>query len=258
MRGQTLRTVALLTFMLSLGLGVVAYRMSVPEPAAAPVEIPQTRTVVAIEPLEADEPIPAGDVALRAVELRPDSGFGRPEDVVGRRPSRRVEVGEPLLASHFREGGVLSLGLREGERAVAVRVDGVVGLGGFARPGDLVDVLFFAKRDGREVEATQARILLESARVLTFGKVADAAGPDRPALDARTAVLAVPRDEAPMLLLADSAGKLRLALRDVQTLGPSARPARSASIELNELVEERRRQQGGGGPSTVVYRGLER
>jgi pilus assembly protein CpaB len=95
----------------------------------------------------------------------------------------------------------LALKVAEGERAVAVKVDESIGAGNRIRPGDFVDVFFVLRRDGNEIDQSQARLLLSRKRVLAYGAASvdalssaektegkQANGPD----NARTAVLAVP------------------------------------------------------------------
>jgi pilus assembly protein CpaB len=114
----------------------------------------------------------------------------------------------------------LALRLAEGERAVAVKADELMGVGSRVRPGDFVDVFFVLKTEGREIERSQARLLLSRQRVLAFGGASvdgalptDAkAGSTRPE-PARTAVLAVAAQDVPRLALGDSSGRLLLALR---------------------------------------------
>ena len=214
-----------------VSLGVVAYRVtSRPAPAATPAG---QRIAIATQDLPAGKPIGESGASLEVVSIAPDGALVDLSEVVGSSPSTRVRRGEPLLEEHFDAGGAIAAMLGSGERAVAVKIDGVVGLGGFIRPGDRVDVLLFVRRDGREVEATQARTLLHDVRVLAFGKHMEARDDTKPTLDARTAVLAVTDAEAPLLLLGDTAGKLRLALRQgaIATEGEA-----SPGVTLNDLL----------------------
>lgn len=125
--------------------------------------------------------------------------------------------------------------LRPGERAVAIPVDEVTGVGNRIAPGDYVDVFFELKKNPNQgpdhADGTQARLLLSRTHVLTYGN--SVLGVARPAgqgsgqtggdgnpstarteqASPRTAVLAVPVDAVGGLLLAAREGKLLLALR---------------------------------------------
>src|SRR6185295_1795316 len=119
--------------------------------------------------------------------------------------------------------------IKAGERAIAVKVDGVIGLGGFIQPDDRVDVLLYLSRDQREVPDTQARVLLENIRVLAYGANLERREQDEHddnTNNARTAVLAVPEADIDRLMLGASKGSLRLALRGDPADGdPIAAPA---------------------------------
>ena len=70
--------------------------------------------------------------------------FHDSKDLVGRAAARRIYAGEPILEGHLipKGGGTgLSAIIPRGRRAVAVRVNEIIGLAGFIKPGDLVDVI---------------------------------------------------------------------------------------------------------------------
>ena len=169
-----------------------------------------SKAVVAFSPLPQGEAIAETAVKLVPVSIPPAEGFSRLEDVVGKVPVAKVHVGEPLLQRHFTEASALSRALGEDERAVAIPVNEVVGVGGLIEPGDLVDVLVYVSADGRQVKHSQAQAVLERVRVLTSNR--DATGQR----SNRTAVLAVPVKDVPRLVLASNAGQLRLALHGAQ------------------------------------------
>jgi pilus assembly protein CpaB len=172
---------------------------------------------------------------------------------VGKTPSEEIDVGEPVLAKHFSEASRISRALQPGERAVAVRVDGVTGLGGFVAPGDSVDVLFFARRDGREIPDTQARVLLEGARVLAFGTRLESKGSE-PETNARTAVLAVREKDAASLLLADAAGTLRLCLHQASDSGAEST---GPVVTLEEITGRRAPSRAPRADAFPIDRGFE-
>jgi len=174
---------------------------------------PRFKAVIAVKPIAPDQPIPAEAVSLEPVTVMPEGGFEQVEAVVGKAPAAAIAVGEPVVERHFRRGGTLAQNVRPGERAVAVAVNDVIGVGGFVQPGDYVDVLLYLAHDSKQVQDSQAQVLLRGLRVLTYDVVASA-GDDKgkPRTGARTAVLAVPEQDVSRLMLAASAGTLRLAL----------------------------------------------
>lgn len=177
--------------------------------------------VVAAQAIPAGQALKAGDLQLMPLPAKPDGAFGEIQAAIGSVPAVDIPKGAPVLQGQMVTG--LALKLSEGERAVAVKVDESIGAGNRIRPGDFVDVFFALRRDGNEIDQSQARLLLSRKRVLAYGaasvdalssaeKTEDkpANGPD----NARTAVLAVPVAEVNQLLLGGSNGSLLLALRN--------------------------------------------
>lgn len=130
--------------------------------------------------------------------------------------SRVVKVnlvrGEPLLESKLAPKGAaggLSGVIAEGKRAITVRVNDVVGVAGFALPGNKVDILVNAKD---ESDKPISKIVLEQILVLA---VAQDLGRDETKPKVVNAVtLEVTPEQAEKLDLARSIGTLSLALRN--------------------------------------------
>src|SRR5690242_7883607 len=84
-----------------------------------------------------------------------------------------LQRGEPILAARLApigtKGGLSSV-ISEGKRAVTVRVNEVVGVAGFALPGNLVDVMVNAK-DGNDRPVS--KIVLEQILVLAVAQEAN-------------------------------------------------------------------------------------
>ena len=236
------KIIAAVMIVLALILGGYAWIL-VQRGAKAParaVQAPQPQpVVVAAKPLPAGVPVTVDAVRIEVLARPPASAYGRAAQVIGKVPVADLAVGEPLLATNLTEGnfGIAAL-LNPGERAVAVRVDEVIGVGYRINPGDHVDVFLTLKSDQREVDDSLGRLLLADLRVLAVGNrpdpeeqkkaEADAATPtvagqaaqsagqrtrsvsDQPP---KTTVLAVPATEVDTLALAADSGRLFLALR---------------------------------------------
>ncbi|MCY1238214.1 Flp pilus assembly protein CpaB [compost metagenome] len=136
-----------------------------------------------------------------------------------------IDLGEgsPLLEGQLVSG--LALRVAEGERAVAIKADEIMGVGNKVQPGDFVDVFLMLKSDSKDIDRSQARLLLSRKRVLAFGSASvdglasktDKNGNSQSQQRteaARTAVLAVPVDDVNRLALAENSGRLLLALRN--------------------------------------------
>ena len=123
----------------------------------------------------------------------------------------QVLRGEPLLHSKLAalgEIGGLSAVLREGQRAVTVKVNEVVGVAGFALPGNYVDVMaYLPDRDNDPV----SKIVLERIQVLAVAQ--DIANTENKPRVVSAVTLEVTPQEAEIIDLARSVGSLSLVLR---------------------------------------------
>jgi pilus assembly protein CpaB len=138
---------------------------------------------------------------------------------------RPIVVGEPVLASKV--SGVdgratLSANLPVGKVAFTVPVNDVSGVGGFVRPGDVVDVLLTRPMPGSGSSANDKMtdVVLEAVPVLGVDQVSDES--QTKAAPAKTATLEVDTNGAQKLALSVQLGAISLALRNVadQVTGP--------------------------------------
>jgi len=122
-----------------------------------------------------------------------------------------IEQNEPILNSKITGPGqraTLSAVIRDGFRAVTVRVNDVEGVGGFVLPGDRVDVMLTRQID-KGVGNTD--VVLQNARVLAVDQIADDST-DKPTV-VKAVTLEVDAFGAQKLSLAASVGTLSLMLR---------------------------------------------
>jgi pilus assembly protein CpaB len=236
MNSQQLKLFAVVTAVAALLFAYLAFQTSREQQArqqlleAESLEGPAhwSKAVVALTPLPQGEAIAADAVKLVPVAVAPAEGFTRLEDVVGKPPIATVNTGEPLTRRHFTEASDLARALDSDERAVAIQVNEVVGVGGLIGVGDRVDVLVYVPADGRQVQHSQAQVVLERVRVLAYGSKE---GTKR--TSDRTAVLAVPVKDVPRLVLASNAGSLRLALQGVEASTTDTLPRAAMLRELD-------------------------
>jgi pilus assembly protein CpaB len=242
-----------LALVLAIGAVVAAfigYRLSTQPAPAQPAARPAETAVHAAKPLRAGEVIAAADVAAKPVAARPSGSFAAPAEVIGQAPAVDIAPGEVLQRSHFQANATLTRALRPDERAVAIKVDEVAGLGGFALPGNHVDVLLYLRGSQETGNATTAQVVLTDVRVLAYGEAvqqapaednAVARGAEKLAGRPRThtsAILAVPAAAASRLMLAANSGTLRLSLRPATVPAQAADP--SNLIRLGELTHATR------------------
>ncbi|WP_445004997.1 Flp pilus assembly protein CpaB [Halomonas mongoliensis] len=238
-----LRLLAGLLVIVAAVLAVIGWRISqrpAPEPApvvqtplspqapesAAPRE-PEERqaaghaVVVAARDLSLGQRLDpeAAPGALRVIHYpQPVPGsFAEPGELADRRLTRPVPEGDILRPAHFAAGGVMAQAVPPGKRAIAVGVDEVIGGGGFLAPGDRVDVLYQAQSQQRTAGGSQpqmARRLFANVQVVSYGEALQGMEESEAAVrrSGRTAVLAMDGEQAATLLLAETTGRLRLAL----------------------------------------------
>ena len=156
--------------------------------------------------------------ALREVawpeEALPAGAFATIDQVLngGRRVVlTAIEQHEPILGSKVTGPGqraTLSAVIREGLRAVTVRVNDVEGVGGFVLPGDRVDVMLTRQIDKNNASTD---VVLQNTRVLAIDQLADERS-DKPAV-VKAVTLEVDTTGAQKISLAASIGTLSLMLR---------------------------------------------
>jgi pilus assembly protein CpaB len=138
--------------------------------------------------------------------------------VVGRVVVSSIRANEPFLESRvapqtMKTGGVAAV-ISSKKRAVAVRVDNVIGVAGFIYPGNRVDVLVTLSRGKSEQPIT--KMVLENILVLATGsEVQRARGKEEKAAPVDVITLEVTPEEAEKLALSSTEGKLQLALRSL-------------------------------------------
>lgn len=136
----------------------------------------------------------------------------------GRVARDAIARGEPVLESKLAPPGTLgglSAVVREGKRAMTVRVNDVVGVAGFALPGNYVDVLVNMQAGGSELsnaEASISKIVLE--RILVLAVAQDSVVDDSKPRVVNAVTLELTPDQVEKLDLARSIGTLSLVLRN--------------------------------------------
>ncbi|MBB5504988.1 Flp pilus assembly protein CpaB [Paraburkholderia atlantica] len=146
----------------------------------------------------------------------PPGAFADSKALEGRVLLTSLAPGEPVLESKLAPQGTkggLSAVIGEGHRAITVRVNDVVGVAGFALPGNYVDVIVNTQQ-ANKTDASQSisKIVLEKILVLA---VAQQVSRDDTAPKVVNAVtLEVTPEQAEKLDLARSVGTLSLVLRN--------------------------------------------
>jgi pilus assembly protein CpaB len=157
----------------------------------------------------------------------PMGAFSSPKQVIGKTNRVKIIANEPILESRLAgEGAGLTVRLEAGKRAVAVRVDEIIGVSGFIVPDDRVDVIVTTTPPGTGGQENRiAKIVLQNKRVLSVAQSTEQKE-GKPQL-ARSITLEVTPEEAEKLSLASQEGQIALALRglgdDSQAITPGVR-----------------------------------
>jgi pilus assembly protein CpaB len=184
--------------------------------------------VVAAEPLQVGTPLDERNTKVIAWPVgEPLSGsFPRTADCVGRAVITPIAVNEPILEANLAPkaaGAGLPAAIPQGMRAVSVAVNDVVGVAGFVTPGTMVDVLVTGQLPGKSGGAI-TRTVLENVRVMAAGQQIEQDREGKPEKVPVVTLLVSPED-ADVLTMASTKGKIQLALRntvDTATADPPA------------------------------------
>lgn len=177
----------------------------------------------------------------------PPGAFSTPQQIMGKVSRVKILANEPILESRLAgEGAGLTVRLEAGKRAVALRVDEIVGVSGFIVPDDRVDVILTTTPLGSAQDAKISKIVLQNKRVLSVAQSTEQKD-GKPQL-ARSITLEVTPEEAEKLSLASQEGQIALALRG---LGDEKPIATIGSNKRDLLSLAAAPQKASGGARTV-------
>lgn len=185
-------------------------------------------------------PWPTGNIPSGAVS---DPGM-----LDGRVLKVSVQRDEPILDSKLAPLGTkggLSAVVAEGKRAITVRVNDVIGVAGFALPGNYVDILVNTVDDtkggtAKNKDQTISKTVLEHILVLAVAQ--EATRDDTKPKVVNAVTLEVTPEQAEKLDLARSVGSLSLVLRNQV----DSNPAETVGVTKRELL------YGESGPAEVA------
>ncbi len=153
--------------------------------------------------------------------LVPAQSYATTQELSGRMIVTAVSAGEPLTPSRLSgeaAAGGISAVITPGKRAMAVRGNKVMGLAGFIRPGNMVDVLVTLPVDNNASKTT-TKLVLENVPVLAAGAQMTAEKDEAPS-QADVYTLELTPHESEKLALASTQGTLHFALRNASDSEP--------------------------------------
>ena len=147
----------------------------------------------------------------------PEGAIRTPEDALGRGVVQAIYSGEPILESRIAARGAgagLAATIPPGKRAVAVRVNDIVGVAGFVTPGMKVDVLIAGNPpQGTGGVGTVTKTLLQQVEVLSAGQNIQRDAEGKP-VSVNVVNMLVTPEQAEILSLASNEMRIQLVLRN--------------------------------------------
>jgi len=196
------------------------------EKAIVAEAVPLTKIVVAARDLEIGTPLSEQTLTLAQWPKAnvPHGAFEDIRQVEGRVAVSRMTAGQPLRAAELAApgsgAGLVAL-IPEGKRAMSIRVDEVIGVGGFILPNTYVDVI--AVGDVQKGTQREAKTILQRIKVLAIAQ--ETTTEEGKAKVVRTVTMEVAPKDAEKLALQTHQGSIHLVLRN--------------PLEDEEVVEEK-------------------
>jgi pilus assembly protein CpaB len=215
---QRFLSVLIFAFVVAAGASFMLYRLMAGRVTteAAPATV---KVVLAARNLELGTVIRDADLKLGDwAGTKPAGSLNKREDLVGRGVISPIYANEPILDSRLAPkgaGGGLAATIPKGMRAVAVRVNEVVGVAGFVTPGMRVDVLISGNPPSANPTHTGSvtRTLLQNIEVLSAGQEYKKDAEGKPIAVQVVNVLVNP-EQAEKLSLAINQTTIQLVLRN--------------------------------------------
>jgi pilus assembly protein CpaB len=210
--------VLIFAFVVASVASLMLYRLLLNRPQSAKAAQTTVQLVLATRDIEVGTVLKEEDVKLSDWPgAIPAGAAAKAQDVVGRGVIAPVFAREPVIESRLAPkgaGGGLAAMIPPGMRAVAIRVNEVVGVAGFVVPGMRVDVLISGNKPGADSGVgTLTRTLLQNLEVLSAGQDFKKDSEGKPVQSQVVNLLVTPQ-QAEELSLASSQTTVQLVLRN--------------------------------------------
>ncbi len=213
---RRLSTILFIAFLVAVAASYLVYRVAGNQ--IHPPQAQTTRIIMAAKDLQIGTVLREGDVTTGEwVGTIPKGTVVNIVNALGRGVVSQLYEGEPILETRLAavgSGGGLAATIRQGMRACAVRVDDVVGVAGFVRPGMRVDVLVSGTGPGATAnQGPKVKTLLQNIEVLSAGTDIQKDNEGKP-VQVQVVNLLVTPEQAELLSLASNQTKIQLVLRN--------------------------------------------
>jgi pilus assembly protein CpaB len=241
-----------LSLVLAIIAGVIIFKWTNGVKQSAPVAVVEDTVPVVVAKTDLSRGVKLTEEMLEVRKFtkasRPSGAFAEAKQVEGRVLNQAVGQGDALtpikLADKSIMGGGVSALITPGKRAMAVKGNEVMGLSGFVRPGDRVDVIV-SLTVGRD-EKPVTKLVLERVKVLATGTQLSPPNEEGKTASVGVYTLELTPPESERLALASTQGTLHFALRneqdnaDVRTLGTTV-PRTLAALRPKQKAPHVRR-----------------
>lgn len=214
---KRLISVLLFAVLVSGAATILIYRMLAAKITSAAA--PETRQlVVAARDLPVGTLITPADIkSIGWSGAIPRGSAGTPDEALNRGVLTTIYEGEPVLQTRLAPkgaGGGMAATIPVGKRAVAVKVNDVVGVAGFVVPGMRVDVIISGTPpNAGNTVGTLTKTVLQNIEVLSAGQKIDKTAEGKPESVGVVNLLVTP-EQAEILSLASHQTQIQLVLRN--------------------------------------------
>ncbi|TLM69281.1 MAG: Flp pilus assembly protein CpaB [Deltaproteobacteria bacterium] len=218
-------------------------------------QVPLAQIVIAAKDLEIGSKLTQDNLVLADWPKAnvPKGAFTKIEDVVGRVTVTKMVAGKPLVAAELAgEGSGVGLvaQIRPGYRAMAIRVDEVIGVGGFILPSTFVDIIAVDTTSGGKRDADT---ILERVPVLAVAQ--ETFVEEGKAKLVKTVTMELTPRNAEKLAAQINQGPIHLVLRNPADLGAPEEPEEKPVVRKVRRPAVQADTQKGGGFTIEVIQG---
>jgi pilus assembly protein CpaB len=213
---QRLLSVLAFAFIVSAGASLLLYRLL---SGRLPTQSVPGRTKLVLAARNLDPGTLIRDADIRESEWNgkiPEGVVQKREEISGRGVISPIMADEPFVESRLApKGGGAGLAalIPKGMRAVAIRVNEIVGVAGFVGPGMRVDVLVSGSPPGGSSVGSLTKTLLQNVEVLSAGQNFQKDAEGKP-VSVQVVNLLVTPEQAEKLSLASNQTTIQLVLRN--------------------------------------------
>ena len=179
-----------------------------------------TRIVAAARDIKLGAILTPSDVTTTQIAgALPQGAITNPKDAIGRGAISEIYQGEPILESRLAapgSGGGLAATIPDGMRAIAVKVDQVVGVAGFVTPGLRVDIIASGTPPGAGPNqgGSVSTTILQNIEVLSAGTYIQRDSSDKPQQVQVVNLLVTPKQAETLSLASNQGVHIQLVLRN--------------------------------------------